>query len=71
MYVQVTASQNLGYAQAFAKSLVEIGFPARVLERRESDGAYRVVVGPYATRDDADAVGKRLGHSYFLLTLDE
>lgn len=71
IYVQVTATQNLGWAQAFAKSLVDIGFPARVLEGRESNGGYRVVVGPYSTRDDADAVGKRLGHSYFLLTLDD
>ncbi len=68
IYVQVSSSQNGGFAQALAKQLKDGGFPAKVLDPKTSDESYRVVVGPYGTRDEADAVGKRLGRPYFILT---
>ena len=68
LYVQVSSSQNADWAQALAKQLKEGGFPARVLAPKTSDESYRVVIGPYATRDEADAVGKRLGRPYFIVT---
>jgi cell division septation protein DedD len=68
LYVQVSSSQNQEWAQALAKQLKDGGFPATVLEPKTSDESYRVVIGPYLTREDADAVGKRLGRSYFIIT---
>jgi cell division septation protein DedD len=67
IYLQVSSSQNSDWAQALAKQLKDGGFPAKVLDPKTSDESYRVVVGPYANREDADAVGKRLGRPYFII----
>ncbi|MES2124850.1 MAG: SPOR domain-containing protein [Gemmatimonadota bacterium] len=68
VYLQVASSQNIDWANAFASQLKDGGFPARVLNPKASGDPYRVVIGPYLTRDEADAVGRRLGRPYFLLT---
>ena len=68
IFIQVSSSQNVAYAKALATQLVEIGFRARVLDPRAEGDGYRVVVGPYATREDADADGRRLGRPYFVTT---
>ena len=68
IYLQVSSSQNQDWAQALAKQLKDGGFPARVLDPRNADEGYRVVIGPYATREDADAVGSRLGRPYFIVS---
>lgn len=68
VYLQVASSQNQDWAAAFAQQLKDGGFPAKVLAPKASGDPYRVVIGPYATRDEADAVGRRLGRPYFLLT---
>ena len=34
------------------------------------DDPYRVVIGPYRTREEADADGRRLGRTYFIFALD-
>ncbi len=68
IYLQVSSSQNQDWAQALAKQLKDGGFPATVLDPKNSDEGYRVVIGPYATRADADAVGRRLGRSYFIVS---
>ncbi|HEY4321991.1 MAG TPA: SPOR domain-containing protein [Gemmatimonadales bacterium] len=68
IYVQVSSSQNNDWAQAFARQLKDGGFPARVMDPKSADEGYRVVIGPYRTREEADAVGKRLGRSYFIIT---
>ncbi len=68
MYLQVSSSQNPDWAKAFAQQLKDGGFPAKVLDPGTATEGYRVVVGPYTTRSDADSVGKRLGRSYFIIT---
>jgi septal ring-binding cell division protein DamX len=68
VYLQVASSQNQDWANAFAQQLKDGGFPARLLNPKAAGEPYRVVIGPYATRDEADAVGRRLGRPYFLLT---
>ena len=68
VYLQVASSQNQDWANAFAQQLKDGGFPARLLSPKAAGEPYRVVIGPYATRDEADAVGRRLGRPYFLLT---
>lgn len=68
VYLQVASSQNQDWANAFVQQLKEGGFPARTLSPKTPGEPFRVVIGPYATRDEADAVGRRLGRPYFLLT---
>lgn len=68
VYLQVASSQNQDWANAFVQQLKDGGFPARILAPKASGDPYKVVIGPYATRDEADAVGRRLGRPYFLLT---
>ncbi len=68
IYLQFSASQNSDWADAFAKQLKDGGFPAKVLDPKTADEAYRVVVGPYSTRAVADSVGKRVGRPYFIIT---
>lgn len=70
LYLQVSSSQNQDWAKAFSQQLKDGGFPSRVLDPSPSDASYRVVVGPYTTRAEADSVGKRLGRSYFIVTSD-
>lgn len=67
IYLQVSSSQNADWAQAFARQLKDGGFPAKVVEPRTSDENYRVMVGPYPSREAAESVGKRLGRSYFIV----
>lgn len=69
VWVQVTASQSAEYAQALADQLRATGFPARVLQPRSEGDPFRVVVGPYPSREEAEAVGRRLGRPNFLTTL--
>jgi hypothetical protein len=69
VWVQVTASQSAEYAQALADQLRATGFPSRVLQPRSEGDPFRVVVGPYPSREEAEAVGRRLGRPNFLTTL--
>ena len=54
--------------QLFADQLRQGGFPSRVFEPTTPEDGFRVVVGPYATREEADAAGRRLGRPYFIVT---
>ena len=63
----MSSSQNADWAQAFARQLKDGGFPAKVVEPKTSDENYRVMVGPYPSREAAELVGKRLGRSYFIV----
>ena len=66
-FIQISSSQNQDWAKALAQQLKDGGYPARVLASDVPDQGFRVVVGPYPSRDEADAAGKRLGRSYFIL----
>jgi hypothetical protein len=68
LYLQVSSSQNPEWSRELARQLDGAGYPARVLEPVSADDGYRVVVGPYPTRDEAAEVGRRLGRPYFILT---
>lgn len=66
-FIQISSSQNQDWAKALAQQLKDGGYPAKVLGPEAPDQSYRVVVGPYPSRDEADTVGKRLGRSYFIV----
>ena len=67
IYLQVSLSQNPAWAGQLVDTLKAHGFPASVLRPEQPDEGYRVVVGPYSSRDQAEEVGKKLDRSYFVI----
>lgn len=68
LFLQVSSSQNADWSKELAKQLSAGGYPARVLDPTTADDGYRVVIGPYRTREAAEEVGRKLGRPYFILT---
>jgi len=66
VFLQVSRSQNPAWAQALASEIREDGFPALVITPRTGEEAYRVVVGPYPSREAAESAGRRLGRPSFI-----
>jgi hypothetical protein len=67
IYLQVSLSQNPEWAGQLATQLKADGLPASVLPPTEPEEGYRVVVGPYASRELAEEAGRKLGRSYFII----
>ncbi len=70
LYLQVSASQNQDFAKALVEQLKGGGWAAQLFPPKVRDDPYRVVIGPYRTREEADADGRRLGRTYFIFALD-
>jgi hypothetical protein len=66
LYVQVSTSQNPEWSGHLADDLSRAGMAARVLPPQHPDDGYRVVLGPYATRAQAEATGRRLGRPFWI-----
>ena len=66
LYVQVSTSQNPEWSGHLADDLTRAGLAARVLPPQHPDDGYRVVLGPYATREQAEAIGRRLGRPFWI-----
>jgi len=66
MYVQVSTSQNEAWSSEMAQQLTRAGLAARVLQPKSPDDGYRVVLGPYATRTQAEAIGRKLGRPFWI-----
>jgi hypothetical protein len=66
LYVQVSTSQNPDWSGHLADDLNRAGLNARVLPPQHPDDGYRVVLGPYATREQAEATGRRLGRPFWI-----
>ena len=67
IWLQVSSSQNPDWAKDLANQLRTAGQPAEVWDPVAPEESYRVVVGPYQTREAADEAGKKLGRPYFLV----
>lgn len=67
VFLQVSTSQNPAWAANLAGTIKAAGFPSRVLDPRTPDDGYRVVVGPYPTREIAEENGRKLGRPFFIL----
>jgi hypothetical protein len=68
VFLQVSSSQNPAWANELSGKLKAAGLPASVLPPARSDEAYRVVLGPYATREQAEEAGKKIGMPSFVVT---
>gem|GEM_PF-4037424 len=47
------------------------GLKARVVMPSEFEDRYRVVLGPFPTRDEADASARVLGQAYFIISFSQ
>jgi cell division septation protein DedD len=68
VYLQVSSSQNPAWANELADKLRGAGLPASVLAPTRSDEAHRVVLGPYATREQAEETGRKIGMPSFVVS---
>jgi hypothetical protein len=66
MYVQVSTSQNEAWSSEMAQQLSRAGLAAHVLAPKTADDGYRVVLGPYPTRAQAEAIGRKLGRPFWI-----
>lgn len=68
LYVQVSVSQNESWAQDLADNLKRSGLSASVLPPppQAPDDGYKVVLGPYPTREAAEDAGRKLGKSFWV-----
>ncbi len=71
VYLQVSSSRNPEWAQELTAKLKSAGLPASVLAPKRGEDAYRVVIGPYATREQAEATGRTLGMPSFVISTEE
>jgi sporulation related protein len=66
LYVQVSVSQNQEWSARLAQELGRAGLPAKVLPPATKDEGFRVVLGPYPTREVAEGIGRKLGRPYWI-----
>jgi hypothetical protein len=71
VYLQVSSSRNPEWAQELTAKLKGAGLPAAVIAPKRGEEAYRVVIGPYATREQAEATGRTLGMPSFVISTEE
>ncbi|HLS47272.1 MAG TPA: SPOR domain-containing protein [Gemmatimonadales bacterium] len=71
VYLQVSSSRNPEWARELSDKLTAAGLPARVLEPPAEGDAYRVVLGPYPSREAAEASGRSLGMPFFVISAGE
>jgi sporulation related protein len=70
IYLQVSSSQNRSWSAELAKQLADAGLPAKVLDPKPGEEGFRVVLGPYPTREAAEAAGRKLGRPFFIYQPD-
>lgn len=70
VYVQVSSTSNEAWATDLAANLRRAGMKAAVLPPDELDEPYRVVLGPYPTREEAEQIRGRLQMPSWILLRD-
>jgi hypothetical protein len=70
IYVQVSSTSNPDWAADLVADLHRAGMAAEVLPPDLPGDPYRVVLGPYATREEAEATGRQLKLPYWIFTRD-
>ena len=69
LYLQVSSSRNADWARELSEKISAAGVAATVLSPASGDDVYRVVVGPYATREQADSASRKLGMPSFVVSI--
>jgi hypothetical protein len=69
LYLQVSSSRNADWARELSQKIAAAGLATVVLQPASGDDVYRVVVGPYATREQADSASRSLGMPSFVVSL--
>jgi hypothetical protein len=69
IYLQVSSSRNPDWAGELVKKLANAGLDATILKPASDNDPYRVVLGPYPSRDAAEESGRTLGMPYFIISL--
>ena len=67
VFLQVSSSQNPEWARELARQLTAAGHSASVRNPSIADEGYRVVIGPFASREAAEEAGRQLGRPFFVL----
>jgi hypothetical protein len=70
IYVQVSSTSNPEWAADLAANLGRAGMQASVLPPERDDEPYRVVLGPYPSREEAEATRRRLNMPSWIFTQD-
>jgi cell division septation protein DedD len=70
IYVQVSSTSNPEWATDLAANLRRAGMQASVLPPETDDEPYRVVLGPYPSREEAEATRRRLNMPSWIFTQD-
>ena len=66
VYLQISSSRNPKWAADLVHLMETAGLPASRLDPGEGEEAYRVVLGPYQTREEAEDVARTLGRPSFI-----
>ena len=67
-FVQVSSTANEAWAEDLARNLRAAGMQASVLSPSLEEDRYRVVLGPFPTREAAEGIGRKLGRPYWIFT---
>ena len=70
LYLQVSSSRNPTWADDLASRLRAAGLQPTVLKPAGADETYRVLLGPFRTRDEAEETSRRLGMPSFVITAE-
>lgn len=65
-YVQVSSTSNRNWADALARDLRLAGVTSQILEPDAENEMYRVVIGPYVGREQAEEIAKQLRMPYWI-----
>jgi hypothetical protein len=70
VFLQVSSSQNPEWSRQLARQLEQQGLPAQVVAPANEEEGYRVVLGPFPSREVAESAGRRLGRPFFIYQPD-
>jgi hypothetical protein len=68
LYVQVASTSNQAWADDLSKNLRSAGMNASVLKTSDTEDSYRVVIGPFPTREAAEDTGRKLGRPFWIFS---
>ena len=71
IYLQVSSSRNPAWARDLADKILGAGLPASMLAPALGEELYRVVLGPYPSREAAEEATRKVGMPSFVVTVQD